>query len=139
MRAHTGGGGGSLDGHVQWGQRIPSQKPGIYFVSLSADPGLNLGVLEQAPISLDAVEKWLADVPSFTLYGEVQPRARDVVDFFKGSWLPDESIVSIGTATSLCARPGWSPCAAGACIMELSAPRLWNGTVMDHKMVRVVR
>ena len=82
----------SLDGHVQWGQRIPSQQPGIYFVSLSANPSLNLGLLEQAPVSQDAVEKWLADVPSLALCGVVQPHAKDVVDFLKGFWLPDENI-----------------------------------------------
>ena len=77
---------------------------GIYFVSPSANPSLNLGVLEQAPISLDAVEAWLRRVPPLSLCRVVQPPVRDVADFLKWFWLPDESILYIGKATRLRTR-----------------------------------
>lgn len=96
----------SLDGHVRWGERVRSQKPVIYFVSLSADPSLNLSVPGQAPISLGAVEGWMEKVPSFTLSGVVQPPLRDVVEFLEGFWLPDENILYIGKATRLGKRIG---------------------------------
>lgn len=91
----------SLAGRVRWGHKIAADRPGIYFVSLSSDPGLNAGVLQEAPISREAVEAWLERVPSFTLGSVMRPRAGDVVAFLRRFWFPDENIVYIGRAKRL--------------------------------------
>ena len=94
----------SLSGHTEWGQDVAAGEPGIYFVSLSADPGANLGTYTLAPISLAAVQRWLAAVPMLTLDGIVQPPADSLVEFLSRFWLPDENIVYIGKATGLHSR-----------------------------------
>ena len=96
----------SLGGHVQWGKRVPRTESGVYFVSLSQDPNANLGVLKRAPVSVEAVTKWLANVPTFAFGDVIRPPPKRVVDFLGRFWLPDENIIYIGKATSLSKRIG---------------------------------
>ena len=94
----------SVGGRIRWGEEVPSSMPGVYVVSLSHDPTANFGCLAEAPISLPAVEGWLAIVPSLSLDGVVQPPADRLADFLNSFWLPDEDIVYIGKATRLRSR-----------------------------------
>jgi len=94
----------SLSGHVEWRQVVGLEGPGIYLVSLSADPGANLGTCTRAPISVAAVQRWLATVPMLTLDGIIQPPADSLAEFLGRFWPPDESIVYIGKATRLHSR-----------------------------------
>ncbi len=93
-----------LTGRVGWGGVVPLDQPGIYVVSLSGNPTRNEGVLAKAPLSSNAIEGWLKKVPRFTLNGKTGPTPNEVASFLSGFWLPDESIVYIGKATSLSKR-----------------------------------
>ena len=90
--------------HVCWGEKPGLRSPGIYFVSLSPDPASN-AVLPEAPISLEAVERWLSRVPDLTLHGS-RPEPSKLAGFLSRFWLPDENIVYIGKAARLGARIG---------------------------------
>lgn len=91
----------SLTGTVRWGELPETSQPGVYAISLCADPSLNDGVLAVAPVDVLAVKRWIARVPTFCFRGECKPNAADVADFLGSYWIADESIVYIGKATSL--------------------------------------
>jgi hypothetical protein len=61
--------------------------------------------LTEAPIDPEKVAAWIARVPTLRLDGR-RPDAAAVVERLRSFWLPDESIVYIGKATSLASRVG---------------------------------
>lgn len=87
-------------GAVPWSQKLPTTQSGVYVVSLSCDPNEHLGISELAPIDLDLVSDWIARVPGMRLDGE-PPTVDLLTSRLSEFWLPDESIVYIGKATSL--------------------------------------
>lgn len=85
-----------LAGKVNWGQEVPSKATGVYIVSLSGDPTLNSGTLKDAPISLEAVRRWISNVPTIELDGRRNPKPDAIAERLSKSWLSDENIVYIG-------------------------------------------
>jgi hypothetical protein len=93
-------------GTVPWGTKPQTTSPGVYSISMSADPEAKGGVFEEAPVDLGIVRGWISRVPSFTFKGETGPSAEEVVGILKTFWLSDECIVYVGKATSLKSRLG---------------------------------
>ena len=81
---------------VKWGERIPCQAAGVYVVSLSAGSTLNSGILENAPISLKAIQLWIYKVPTIELDGSGDSEPKAIAQRLSRFWLPDEDIVYIG-------------------------------------------
>lgn len=96
----------SLAGTVPWGTKPAVEGPGVYTVSLSEDPSQLSGVLETAPVDVTTVGDWIERVPSYTFRGGAEPDPQEVTAFLSTFWIPDESIVYIGKATSLKKRLG---------------------------------
>ncbi len=94
----------SLTGSVPWRTRPPSACPGVYVVSLHANPDDSSGI-SNPPISNAAVSAWIEKVPLLTLDAR-RPTAPQLVSRLGLYWLPDEAIVYIGKATSLYGRVG---------------------------------
>lgn len=84
---------------VQWNEKIPTEKEGIYIVSLSGDPGLNNGILNTIPISKDIIDKWIKKVNGFEIDKELTFDRDKIVERLSQFWLPDESIIYIGKAS----------------------------------------
>lgn len=83
-------------GRVAWRDPVPSRKPGIYIVSLHADPGNGSG-LEEAPLDYEALDRWLKDYPGL----KVHKRSVTVEELAKHLarwWLPSTSVLYIGKA-----------------------------------------
>lgn len=95
-----------VNGTVPWGSVPATDAPGIYAISLCADPTCNGELLADAPLDVSKVAAWLNRVPTFCFRGVVQPPAQIVADFLKTFWLEDESIIYIGKATRLRERLG---------------------------------
>jgi len=85
-----------LFGIVPWGILPKARNSGIYIVSLSPSEHENRGTFDNAPISIERIEYWLARVPTIELDGIVGPDVRQVAERLSEFWLPDESIVYIG-------------------------------------------
>lgn len=75
-----------------WGTPVRSNRPGVYLVELPA-------ALPSAPIDLNAVGRWLDDVPDLTLDG-TRPTGKDLAARLHGFWLPDQTVVYIGMSTA---------------------------------------
>ncbi len=86
-------------GSVPWGTSPPTDKPGVYVVSLHAHPYTVTGIA-QAPIDEAAVAAWIRRVQSLTL-DSARPQPSVLGDRLACYWLPDEAIVYVGKATSL--------------------------------------
>ncbi|MCB0457954.1 MAG: hypothetical protein R2776_06055 [Flavobacteriaceae bacterium] len=83
---------------VKWKETISTEKEGIYIVSLSKDPELNSGILEEIPISKNIIDKWIQKVNGFEL-DKVLTFDKDlIIERLSEFWLPDENIVYIGKA-----------------------------------------
>lgn len=83
---------------VKWKEIIPSEKEGIYIVSLSNDPEKNDGILNEIPISQNIIEKWIKKVNGFEL-DKILTFDKDlIIERLSEFWLPDENIVYIGKA-----------------------------------------
>jgi hypothetical protein len=91
-------------GAVKWQQRVPSDEPGVYAISMTSDPYASHGGAVEFPLSSRAFEE-LLDVCPFL---EVDGMSATLDSFgrrLQRFWLPDESILYIGKAgTSLSAR-----------------------------------
>jgi hypothetical protein len=83
-------------GMVKWGERVPSRATGVYIVSLSANPNLNDGLLDKAPISIAAIRLWISRVPNIELDELRNPEPEALAMRLSRFWLPDENIVYIG-------------------------------------------
>jgi hypothetical protein len=92
-----------VEGIVGWGERLPPTESGIYVVALTDDQDSLDGALPLAPISPPAIEELLAVRPELTLDGR-RPTADELAARIAAFWLPDETIVYIGLATSLRSR-----------------------------------
>jgi hypothetical protein len=92
-----------LHGQVKWGEAVRDDKPGVYLVSISADPtGQALAKID-APISIGNVKRWLVSVTSLRLDGG-QPDSDQLATRLAGFWLPDETILYIGKASTSVSR-----------------------------------
>lgn len=91
-------------GIVPWGTRPPEQDSGIYVVSLSEDPQ-SVASLPTAPVDPSQVQELLDAVPGLTLDNQ-SASAKELAERLASMWLPDESVVYIGKATSLASRVG---------------------------------
>lgn len=89
-----------LKGKVKWGEKVYSNSQGVYIVSLSNEPDKNLGLLKQAPISIDIVKFWLSKVKTFELDNQKTPSCDSVAERISKFWLPDENILYIGMTTT---------------------------------------
>ncbi|MEX0885821.1 MAG: hypothetical protein WD009_05200 [Phycisphaeraceae bacterium] len=94
----------TIEGQTTWGAPPPTSKPGIYLVSLSRRAYRNDAVRPTAPVCEQAVAQWLQRVPKLELDGKPGPTTTELVACLQGFWLPDESILYIGKATSLATR-----------------------------------
>lgn len=83
---------------VKWNEIIPSEKEGIYIVSLSKDPGKNEGTLDEIPISKHIIENWIRKVNGFELDKELTFDEDLIIERLSQFWFPDENIVYIGKA-----------------------------------------
>jgi len=88
-------------GAVPWDDPVPIKSPGVYVVSMSENPGSLGGASPEAPLQLEAIEKWLEKVPLIELDGQLNPSPRGIFSRLQSFWLPDENIVYIGKATRL--------------------------------------
>lgn len=89
-----------FDGPVQWArQEVKNENPCAYVVSTSKDPQRHLGLLTEAPISIDLVKEWIHRVPWIELDGVRNPAAIDIANRLAQFWLPDENILYIGMTT----------------------------------------
>ncbi|MEX0887567.1 MAG: hypothetical protein WD009_14135 [Phycisphaeraceae bacterium] len=94
----------AVEGQTAWGVAPPASNPGIYLVSLNAHAERTDAARPAAPVCEQAVAQWVAHVPELELDGKPSPAVSDVVACLQGFWLPDESILYIGKATSLAQR-----------------------------------
>lgn len=83
-------------GTVRWSERVPSNRSGVYIVSLSERCEQNDRLFDAAPINLTTVEQWLRRVSKMKLDGQEEPSPEDVANRLGEFWLPDESILYIG-------------------------------------------
>jgi hypothetical protein len=92
------------EGVTRWHERIPVDCAGVYAVALAAEIA-ELVVLPAAPLSHAATRRLLAVRPELTLFGR-RPSSRQLARRVAAFWLPDETILYIGKATSLQSRVG---------------------------------
>lgn len=85
-------------GPIRWGESIPSNKPGIYFISISNNHKI-ISSLPNAPINLNIIQKWIDRVPHLTL-DKRRPSAKELAERISRFWLSDETILYIGQTTS---------------------------------------
>ncbi len=83
---------------VKWNETIPTEREGIYIVSLSKDPKINSGTLDEIPISTNTINKWIKKVNGFELDKILTFDKDFIIERLSEFWLPDENIVYIGKA-----------------------------------------
>jgi hypothetical protein len=89
------------EGSVRWGDRVPTDRPGIYLVAIADSPESNKPTLQNAPISSTAIEELLELRPELRV-DQALPTAADLKRRIAGFWLPDETVLYVGLAgTSL--------------------------------------
>lgn len=76
-------------GPVTWGTHIDSNSPGVYVVEWGVSD------LENAPVCLEAVRKWLSRVPGLQVDGK-RPTPEQLSERLTKFWVPCQSIVYIG-------------------------------------------
>lgn len=91
-------------GVVAWGEPVPTQRPGVYIVSISRDGQSTADLLDNAPIDRSAVAEWLRRVPKLELDRKAGPTVHELTARLNSFWLPDEVILYIGKATCLSTR-----------------------------------
>lgn len=90
------------DGKVRWGDLPPERRGGIYIVSLWDDPD-RLGGSSTAPVSMDRIEQLLEVRPNLRV-DAVRPSPLQLGVRLQDMWLPDESVLYVGKATSIRSR-----------------------------------
>lgn len=88
------------DGVVSWGTRVPAKSSGIYVISTESDATIEGREPVRAPIDLSAVRQLLSARPELTVDSR-RPTADELAQRLSEFWLPDESVLYIGLATSL--------------------------------------
>lgn len=91
-------------GVVVWREQIRVDRSGVYVVALTAETA-ELTTQPAAPISSAAIRLLLGVRPELTLDGR-RPSPHELARRIAAFWLPDETIVYIGKATSLESRVG---------------------------------
>ena len=87
------------DGPVTWGRPVPSAGPGVYLVEWPE-------ALQDAPVELTLVGKWLERLPGLRLDG-ARPTSREVAARLHGFWLPGQTVLYVGmTPLSIGGRVG---------------------------------
>lgn len=87
-------------GWVCWGEEIPSDRPGVYVISMSSEFDQNNCLLDSAPIDHDLVSNWLRRAPEFKLDGMLNPSPEAVALRLGEYWLSDENILYIGQTSN---------------------------------------
>lgn len=87
----------SVEG-VKWGTPIQSREEGVYIISSSEDPSMNLGTLDTCPLSVEIIRDWINKVGGFKLDRTRTFDEEKVIKRLSGFWLPDENILYIGKA-----------------------------------------
>lgn len=91
------------EGVVGWGERAGDERSGVYVVALTNQIDSRDVALLVAPIADAAIEELLSVRPELTLDGK-RPTVPELKARIGAFWLPDETIVYIGLATSLRSR-----------------------------------
>jgi hypothetical protein len=91
------------EGVVRWGQAAGDERSGVYVVGLTGELDSLDGALPSAPMATTTIEELLIVRPELTLDGR-RPSAADLAARIAAFWLPDEPILYVGLATSLCSR-----------------------------------
>ena len=94
----------AIDGVVSWRERIRCDDSGVYVVALTDDVDV-CESLPAAPLSASAIRHLLEVRPELTVDGD-RPTEGVLAARIAAFWLPDETIVYIGKATSLSSRVG---------------------------------
>ena len=84
---------------------MPEKQRGVYVVALTEKADTLAATVAEAPISWAAIEQLLMVRPELTLDGQ-RPTPVQLAKRISAFWLPDETIVYVGLATSLCERVG---------------------------------
>jgi len=91
-----------VDGPVNYGDRVPDSRPGVYVVTHDRDPDAADPTFRyEAHISSKAIAHWILRVPKMRVCIDgcmVPPSPRDVKKRLVEFWLPHESILYIGKA-----------------------------------------
>jgi hypothetical protein len=90
-------------GVVRWGTPPQTSLPGVYVVSLTDATDATGVTLRQAPLDQAAFKTWRQVRLELTLDGN-RPSVEQLMERVAGFWLPDESIVYVGLATTLSSR-----------------------------------
>ena len=79
--------------------------PGVYLVALTDDPNDGSIVLPEAPVDLNALDLWIDECPEMKLNRE-RPLVGSLSRYLSSYWLPGETVLYVGMATSLQDRIG---------------------------------
>lgn len=90
---------------VKWGTRPTTSSSGVYVVALTSSLDDVAATLSRPPLASYAFEAWLSRCPDLTLDG-IRPSVDQLKRRIEGFWLPDETIVYVGLATTLSSRLG---------------------------------
>lgn len=89
----------SHGGCVRWNSPVPSQRPGVYLISLTADPEALAAAIARCPLRPAAIQELLRVSPGVQLDCRV-PSAGDLAQRISAFWLPDEVVLYIGLAST---------------------------------------
>lgn len=139
------------DGVVRWGDAVPLDSPGVYVISISADPNEPDGPRD-CPLDIDAVEELLRARPESTV--DLAPATTtSLADRLREMWPAGEPVVYIGLAGTSARRRveqfyrtiigARDPHAGGWPVKMLAADSLWvhygstaTPTAAESAMVR---
>ena len=85
---------------VRWGQALDSSSKGIYFISTSSNPSLNINLFDKAPIDESILKFWISKVKTIQIDGKLNPTIAELKQRLNAFWLPDENIIYIGQTES---------------------------------------
>lgn len=88
---------------VRWGTPPRPSLPGVYAVSLTDATDAVDETAAEPPLDRAAFQTWLRVRPELTLDG-TRPSVEQLMDRVAGFWLPNETVVYVGLATTLSSR-----------------------------------
>ena len=86
-----------ISGSAKWGQRIPTDKPGIYVISTSSNPLETETLYSEIPLCTSSIEAWLQRVSTLKLNAN-RPSPEELTAELAKFWLSSENIIYIGKA-----------------------------------------
>lgn len=92
------------DGSAPWGTRVPERSGGIYLIATTDDPDGGAPA-PTGQIDTKTVQLLLDRRPELTVDGS-HPSAPSLEALLRSMWLPNESVLYIGKATSIGSRVG---------------------------------